>query len=130
MILYLNQFLSSKFNNSSEVLNQVKSIYVQTAANSNFPYIYVGDFHSKNISTKNTEAAEIYFKVTIYSRDKNIKSMLKLTSEIRKLLHIDGENKIVLIRYLSEVVHLQNDGITQQIIMNFRAIISEGANNV
>lgn len=130
MILYLQQFISEKFNNLPQILNQVKSIYIQTVVNSSFPYIYIGDFNSKNISTKNNDLVEVHFKVIIYFRDKNIKPMLRVADEIKKILHIDAEEKVVLLRYINELVQIQNDGVTQQIILNFRAIVKGEENYV
>lgn len=130
MILYLQQFIQNKLITDLNVSKLVKAVYVQTVASSNFPYIYIGDFNSKNISTKDCEIAEIYFKAIIYFRDKNIKNVLEVSRNIKRLFNIDNEMKIILMRYLNEVVNLQNDGITQQIVMNFRALVDGDIKNV
>jgi hypothetical protein len=123
MILYLQEFIQQKFNSHLSVLKKVNAIYYQTPASGSFPYIYVGEFNSKNISTKDIEIAEIHWKLTIYLRDKSLKSMLTLAQDIRKILDIKSEERVILIKCLEEKVSLKNDGITQQIIMNFKTII-------
>ena len=126
MILYLQQFIQQKFNSNPSILKKVNAIYYQTPASGSFPYIYIFDFNSKNISTKDIEIAEIHCKLTIYLRDKSLKSMLVLAQEIKKILDIRSEERIILMKCLEEKVSLKNDGITQQIIMHFKAIIIGG----
>ena len=119
MILLLQQWIYQQLNQPL-VSKQVKGIYYQVPVNSNFPYIHIGDFHSKDISTKDKEIAKIYFKLVIYTRDKSLISMLELGSQLIKILKA---NHTMLISCLEEKINQQNDGVTQQISMTFKAII-------
>lgn len=117
MILNLQQFIYQQLNQKN-ITDKIVGIYYQVPANSKFPYIYIGDFHSKDISTKDRERAEIYFKLSLYLRDKSLKSMLELGEDIKRELR---SNEIMMIKCFEEKIILQNDGITQQIMMIFRA---------
>ena len=117
MILKLQDFIYKKLSN---IAGKVVGIYFQVPANSKFPYIYIGDFHSKNKSTKQEIIEEIYFRLIVYSRDKSLKFMNELADDIKKLLY---KNDGIIIHYMEEKVSLQNDGITHQVSMSFKAIL-------
>ena len=116
MILYLQQFIYQQLN-KKQITDKLVGIYYQVPANSIFPYIYIGDFHSKDISTKDREILDISFRLNIYLRDKNLKSMLELAEEIKETLK---DNETMMMRCFEEKVILQTDGITQQIVMLFK----------
>ncbi len=123
MILYLQQFLYNLLNN--ELINKkLQGVYFQVPANSYFPYIYIGNFNSKDISTKTEEIAEIHFKLIIYTRDKSLKSMLELSNIIKNMLNVNGQEKISLMKCMDEKLSLQNDGVTHQIILKFKALVA------
>ncbi len=122
MLLYLQQFIYQKLDIDS-IKNQVKGIYYQVPYNSYFPYIYIGEFNSKNRSVVNQEILEVNFKIVIYLRDKSLKNMLKLSRNIKEILNINGEDNVVLMRCLEEKISLQNDGVTHQINMKFKAVV-------
>jgi hypothetical protein len=121
MILALQEIIYQKLN-IAEIKNKVSGIYYYVPSNTKFPYIYVGDFYSKNKSIKSSRIEEVNFRIIIYVRDKSLKSMLELGFFVKRRLNSsDG----VIIYYLDEKVSLQNDGITHQIAMNFKAIMEE-----
>lgn len=122
MILYLQQFLYQILNKEA-INNQVNGVYYQVPANSSFPYIYIGDFNSKDISGMNQEIVEIHFKLVIYLRDKSLKSMLELSQEIKRVLTLNRKEKVALMRCVEEKMSLQNDGVTHQINMRFKAVL-------
>ena len=119
MILFLQEWLYSKLN-IAKINQNITGIYYYVPSNSKFPYLYIGDFHSKNRSTKTQHIEEIKFQIVIYSRDKGLKNILNIAQEIRKLIHSDQQ---FLINYLEEKIMLQNDGVTHQISMYFKAIV-------
>jgi hypothetical protein len=119
VILFLQEWLYSKLN-VAQINQNITGIYYYVPANSKFPYLYIGDFYSKNRSTKTQHIEEIKFQIVIYSRDKGLKNILNLAQEIRKLIQSDQQ---FLINYLEEKIMLQNDGVTHQISMYFRAIV-------
>lgn len=123
MLLYLQQFIYQKLDIDS-IKNRVQGIYYQVPYNSYFPYIYIGEFHSKDRSVVNQEILDINFKIIIYLRDKSLKNMLDLSKNIKGVLNVNGEDKVVLMRCLEEKIKLQNDGVTHQINMKFKAIVS------
>lgn len=125
MILYLQQFISEKFKKNPHITDQFKAIYYQMPAMGSFPYIYVGDFIGRDVSTRVIKKEEIYFKLVIYTRDKNFKFMLYLSEQIKKILNVTNEEKIILMKYFEEKLCLQNDGVTHQIILNLKAIVVE-----
>jgi hypothetical protein len=116
MIIKLQQFIFKKLNQKI-ITSKVSGIYYQVTSNSYFPYIYVGDFNSKDISTKDREYAEITFSINIYFRDKNLKQMLEVAELIKQLL----SRVEIYIKYSDEKILQQLDGITQQIIITFKA---------
>ncbi len=116
MITKLQQFIFKQLNQKI-ITSKVSGVYYQVTSNSYFPYIYVGDFYSKNISTKDREYAEITFNINIYFRDKNLKPMLEVARLIKEVL-LSGE---IYIKYTEEKIFQQLDGITQQIIITFKA---------
>ncbi|MCT4635171.1 MAG: hypothetical protein N4A31_02850 [Rickettsiales bacterium] len=122
MLLYLQQFIYQKLDIDS-IKNQVKGIYYQVPYNSYFPYIYIGEFNSKNRSVVNQEILDANFKIIIYLRDKSLKNMLEISRNIKGVLNINGEDKVVLMRCLEEKISLQNDGVTHQINMKFKAVV-------
>ena len=123
MILYLQQFIYKKLDKKF-ITYQVRGIYYQVPPNSYFPYIYIGEFNSKNRSVIGQQISMINFKITIYLRDKSLKPMLDLSRGIKNILNINGEDKVASIRCVEENISLQNDGITHQINMKFKAIVS------
>ena len=123
MILYLQQFIHQILNNNS-INKKVQGVYFQVPANSYFPYIYIGEFNSRDVSTKDMEIAEIRFKLVIYLRDKSLKSMLELSKEIKGILNINAKDRVAFVKCVEEKVSLQNDGATHQISMEFRALVA------
>ncbi len=124
MILFLQQYIYQLLN-IDLITKKVKAIYYQVPDNSNFPYLYIGDFNSKYISSKDRIIAKISFKIVIYLRDKNLKSMLLLSQEIKKILKIDHQ---MIIRCIEDKITINNDGITKQINLTFKAILVEYQN--
>lgn len=122
MILYLQQFIYQALTNNS-IAKRVKGIHYQVPSGSAFPYIYIGDFSSKDISSKTEKIAEIHFKLIIYSRDKSQKFILELSEKIKNILDINGKERIAMLKCVEEKISLQHDGITQQISMKFKAIV-------
>lgn len=123
MLLYLQQFIYKKLDIDS-IKNKVNGIYYHVPSNSYFPYIYIGDFYSKDRSVIGQEISHLNFKIIIYLRDKSLKPALELSKNIKKVLDINGEYKVAFIRCIEEKISLQNDGITYQINMRFKAIIA------
>ena len=111
MILELQSLIYQKLNCLS-ILAKITGIYYHVPANINFPYIYIGDFH--NILKQD----ELSFKLTIFLREKSLKPMLELAKEIKSLL---VSNLDITLKCLDEKIQLQNDGVTHQIILAFRA---------
>ena len=124
MILYLQQFIYQKLNQPN-ISNQVNGIYYQVPANTKFPYIYFGNFVSKDISAKDIAFHDIRFKLTLYLREKSLKSMLLLTRIITQILSCNGKDKIISMRCLEQKINLQNDGVTHEIILSFKALVEE-----
>lgn len=116
MIIKLQQFIFKQLNQPI-ITSKVTGIYYQITSNSYFPYIYVGDFISKDISTKDREYFEISFKLQIYFRDKNLKTMLELAKLIKQLL----SSEEMMIKSTEVRIQQQIDGVTEQIIMLFKA---------
>ena len=126
MILFLQQYIYQLLN-VDLITRNVKAIYYQVPDNSNFPYIYIGDFYSKYVSSKDKVIAKIHFKIAIYLRDKSLRSMLLLSEEIKKILKID---KQMIIRCVEEKITISNDGITKQINLIFKVILVEKENAI
>lgn len=121
MIFLLKEFIYKKLN-VDLIKKIVTGIYFQVPQNSKFPYIYIGDFNHKNISTKDQNMANINFKLIVYSLDKSLKFITELSESIKKLLKPDVS---ILLNLVEEKISLQNDGLTYQIIMTFSSIIGD-----
>lgn len=124
MILKLQQVIYQLLNKES-ITKHVQGIYYKVPPNSRFPYIYIGDFYSKNRSTRDQEINEIYFKINLYIRDKSIEFINIIEKEIKKSLQ---SNQETIISYIEEKLILQNDGITQKLGLTFKALITEDKN--
>jgi hypothetical protein len=120
MILGLQEIILDNLS-KSEAAKRVEGIYYQVPSNSKFPYIYIGDFHSKDISTKTKERREINFKVSLYLRDKSQKFIIEMSESIRQSLKIKG----LFIKCLEEKMSLHSDGITRQITMIFKMVVND-----
>jgi hypothetical protein len=57
-------------------------------------------------------------------RDKSLKNALELSEDIKRILSIEERDKIAFIRFMEERIITQNDGVTQEINMKFKAVIS------
>jgi len=123
MILYLQRFIYAELN-KPDISDFVTGIYYQVPVNTKFPYIYFGNFVSKDISAKDQRLQNISFKIVIYQRDQSLKSMLGITDKIIKKLSFTGDEYIVSTHCLEQKINLQNDGITHEIILMFKALVS------
>lgn len=119
MILKLQQLLFQSLH-CKEITDLVSGIYYQVPNDTKFPYIYIGDFISENISTKDQVIYKINFKLILYFRRKEMKIMMQLSELIKmKISRMEEKNSI---NHLKDIVNLNNDGVTQQIIINFSTI--------
>ena len=119
MIIKLQQFIFKQLNQEI-ITSKVNGVYYQVTSNSYFPYIYVGDFISKDISTKDREYSEVTFTLNIYFRDKNLKAMLELSNLIKQAFTSDE----IQIKSIEEKIMQHLDGVTEQIIMLFKTRVS------
>ena len=101
---------------------KLKGIYLNVPANSKFPYVYIGDFASKDLSVFSKKRVEINFKIILYHRDKRAKYNYEIIKEIKNRL-ISNEN--ILIYFTSEKLITEKDGITEQIALSYRSIVEE-----
>lgn len=122
MILYLQKYIHKILSNE-KITKAVNGVYFQVPSNNAFPYIYIGEFDVQDISTKAQIIEEISFAVSIYTRDKSLKAMLELAEEIKKILSIKSDKRIVLIKGVEDRLLPENDGVTHQFNMKFKAII-------
>jgi hypothetical protein len=127
MIEYLQQFLYEKLTRNTQ-LNEIKGVYFQSISGASFPYIYIGDFVAKNISSASIYINEIHFNISLYSREKSQKIMFSIIDKIKEQITINIEDKIILLHLKDEKIINQNDGITQQYIMKFKCIIADERN--
>lgn len=121
MILYLQELIYKQLN-VKEITDKVNGIYYHVPSNNSFPYIFIGDFYQCDISTKSLKRANIRFKLSLYLREKSLVSSLKLTKEVKVLLE---NNDQMIMKCYEEKITIQNDGITQQIIMSFKTKLGD-----
>lgn len=119
MILLLKNILSSKLKNDF-LLGNVTGVFYYVPHNTKFPYVYIGDFQSKNISTKDQDLEEINFKLIIYSRNKSLEEILEIANILRKILKLDQK---IILNFIDQKLTLQNDGVTHQLVMNFQSVL-------
>jgi len=121
MILRLQEFIYKQLN-TKEITDKENGIYYQVPANNNFPYLYIGDFHQRDSSTKTQERVEASFKLYLYLREKSLKNMLELAEVIKRKLTV---NETIMIKCYEEKIVMQNDGTTQQIIIFCKARLEQ-----
>lgn len=119
MIAYLQQFIYNKLTKEENF----KNVFFQVPSGSSFPYIFIGDFVSKDISSRGVIIKEISFNIIFYHRDKSQKFAFEMTDKLKHALQINNFQKIILIKPLEEKIIFQNDGVTQQILMKFKCIV-------
>lgn len=123
MIGHLHQFIYKQLD-KEDTLKSLKGIFFQVPSGTSFPYIFIGDFISKDVSSRSLDIKEINFSVTIYHREKSQKFAFDVMDKIKNLLQVSNFGNIVLIKILEEKIICQNDGITQQIFMKFKSIVA------
>lgn len=103
----------------SSLKNLIKGIYFQVPSNSSLPYLVLGDFKSKNISTKTEKKYDVTFKINFFSKDL---SLVRIQDIVKLIIN---ETKYFLPRcYLREErVIFHTDAETKQIILDFRVRI-------
>lgn len=121
MINKIQDYILSKLA-SLTINHSINGIYLNVPANSKFPYIYIGDFSSKDLSVSGKKREEILFKIILYYRDKRIRYNYQLMKDVKNSLFSDEK---ILLYFLGEKLISDKDGITEQIILNYRAVIEE-----
>jgi hypothetical protein len=104
-------------------LKFLKGIFFTVPAGTNFPYLVVGDFISKDISCHSFEASEIYFSITLYHREKSQKHILNIVNQFKNNVQSNALDGIISIKLMEEKIITQNDAITQSYIMKFKALM-------
>lgn len=91
------------------------------------PYITIGESHSQDWSSKTTSGVEHLLTIHVWSREGGRKEAALIMESIHTLLHqanltVEGHS-LVLIRYISSDITLENDGYTYHGNIRFRALL-------
>ncbi len=92
-----------------------------------YPYITIGESATSDWSTLTTSGVEHRIDLHVWSREGGRKQTESIMERAHTLLHdgsltIDGHS-LVLMRFLSGGIILENDGWTYHGIMRFRALV-------
>jgi hypothetical protein len=117
-----------QLNNNSQLKSQSVGIYSHVPQNSPFPYIHLGKTILGDYSSKTTIGYELISTITIYSRERNNKTLFQLVELVREL--IAGRKftvsafQLVGVYFINSEINQSNDGVTTSGMVNFRAVLT------
>lgn len=123
----LQQAVYELLSGDSTLLTLVEAVYDRPPEGSAYPYVTLGESKIVDWSTKTTVGTEQHLKLHIWSRNGGRKEIAIIMERIYVLLHqasmsVTGHT-LVLMRFVSSEIILENDGYTYQGAMVFRALL-------
>jgi hypothetical protein len=119
MILILQEYILASIKNIA-IESNLNGIFLNVPQNSKFPYLYLGEFFARDISLMHQQREEVSFKIILFYRDKRAKNHYEIIKKIKSTLQ---SNQQISLQYESEKFITMTDGITEQIIINYKAMI-------
>lgn len=109
------------------LLSQITGVFDRPPQNQAYPYVMIGESSISDWSTKTTSGTEQVISLHIWSREGGRKQNEIIMEKVHSLLHdaamtVDG-NTLVLIKFVSSSIAIENDGWTYHGIMRFRALL-------
>jgi len=111
----------------STLLAMISGVFDRPIQGTPTPYITLGEASIHDWSSKTTEGAEHQVRIHIWSREGGRKEAAAIMQRVHSLLHqasptVEG-HALVLMRFISSEIGLENDGFTYHGIMQFRALL-------
>jgi hypothetical protein len=105
----------------------IVGVYDRPSHNTNFPYVTLGESSISDWSTKTTTGLDQKVILHVWSREGGRTQAATIMERIFALLHevnfsVVGQT-LVLIRFLSSSILLEDDGGTYQGVMRFHALL-------
>jgi hypothetical protein len=124
--LPLQKAIYQKLTGDASLMALVTGIYDRLPQHTDFPYIAIGESSGSDWSTKTTSGADQNLTLHIWSREGGRKEAAAIMERIHALLHdqamtIEGQ-ALVMSRFISSNILLDDDGWTYQGIMRFRVL--------
>jgi hypothetical protein len=125
--LPLQKAVYQQLTGDTALMALVTGIHDRPPQSSIFPYITVGESISRDWSTMATTGLEQVITLHVWSREGGRKEAALIMERIHVLLHegtlsVEGQT-LVLIRFISSSVLLEDDGWTYQGVMRFRTLL-------
>lgn len=123
----LQKAIYQKLTGDSALMALVTGVFDRSPQGQDYPFVTIGESTVSDWSTKTTNGTEQRVSVHIWAREGGRKQAEVVAEKIHSLLHmgtmaVDGQT-LVLMRFLSSAISLENDGYTYQGIMRFRALL-------
>ena len=117
----------NKLTGDSALMSSIAGVFDHTPEAQAYPYVTLGESSISDWSSKTTEGTEHNFTLHIWSREGGRKQAAQIMERIHTLLHqgnltITGQS-LVLMRFVSSNIVLENDGWTHHGVMRFRALL-------
>lgn len=111
------------------LMGLVTNVYDRPPQNSAFPYVTLGDATARDWSSKTTTGVEHTIALRVWGREGGRKEASLIMERIHTLLHqanlsVTGHT-LVMIRFVSSDITLENDGWTYQGAMRFQALLQK-----
>ena len=123
----LQKAIYQTLSGDSTLLAMVNAVYDRPPQGSPYPYITIGESTVSDWSSKTTAGTEEIVKLHIWSRNGGRKETASIMERVYQLLHqasltVTGQT-LILIRFMSSDITLENDGFTYQGIIQFKALL-------
>lgn len=125
----LQKALYAKLSADSALSALIIGVYDAVPANTNFPYVVMGEALARDWSSTTTSGAAYSAALRVFSRDGGRKQALAIMERLYALLHMQtlsvSGHTAVSVRYESSETRLEDDGITYQGIMRMRILLQQ-----
>lgn len=123
----LQKAIYQKLTGDSALMALVSGVFDRPPQGQSYPYITIGESSIGDWSTKTSNGTEQLLTLHIWSREGGKKQAELIAEKVHGLLHVptmpvDGQI-LVLMRFISSALSLENDGATYHGIMRFRALL-------
>ncbi len=125
--LALQQSLYQTLTGDATLTALASGVFDRPPQSGAFPYVTLGDAAIKDRSTKTTTGSEQIVMLHVWSRDGGRKEAATIMDRIYVLLHqanltVTGQT-LVMIRFTASSLTQENDGVTYNGAMQFRALL-------
>ena len=125
--LPLQQAIYQALTSDSALMSMLTGVFDRPPQGTAFPYVTIGEITGSDWSTKTTSGMQQDITLRIWSREGGRAEAANIMTRLHTLLHqaplnVTGQ-ALVLIRFASSSIALENDGWTYQGVMKFQAFL-------